>query len=170
MDKKEFDRTFRMFYAELFVFANQIIHNETWCRDLVSDAFESAWMHIDTLQANTARAYLYKSVRNNCVNFLARENHKEKYITFYKHITTGVDDTDFLAERDEREAIINDVLMRLPEPSRDIFKRCYVDGKKYKEVASELGISTSTIKKYIMKALKEIENYHFDNRKKNKES
>lgn len=32
--------------------------------------------------------------------------------------------------------------------------RCYIDGKKYKDVAEEFGVSISTIKKHMVKALK----------------
>ena len=38
--------------------------------------------------------------------------------------------------------------------TRDVLERHYLQGKKYSEVAMELGISESAVKKHIMQALK----------------
>jgi len=40
------------------------------------------------------------------------------------------------------------------EPTHSILLACYVDGKKYKEVAEMMNISISTVKKHIVKALR----------------
>jgi len=42
----------------------------------------------------------------------------------------------------------------LKPPTSDILRACYVEEKKYKQVAEEMGISVSTVKKHIIKALK----------------
>jgi RNA polymerase sigma-70 factor (ECF subfamily) len=47
-------------------------------------------------------------------------------------------------------------LRTLTPQTQLILQECYVNRKKYKEVAEELEISTNTVKKHIVKALKTI--------------
>ena len=68
-------------------------------------------------------------------------------------VTRDYDSADWLAELNEREHIVAQVLDSLPDYTRQIFTACYVDRKQYAEVATELGISTSTVKKYVSRAL-----------------
>ena len=65
---------------------------------------------------------------------------------------TVTDDT--LREHEERLSAAMRVVDTLKEPTRTILVRCYIDGKQYKEVAEEMGVSISMIKKHIGKALK----------------
>ena len=60
---------------------------------------------------------------------------------------------DTLREHEERLNAAMRVVETLKEPTRTILIRCYIDGKMYKEVAEEMGVSISMIKKHIGKAL-----------------
>ena len=51
------------------------------------------------------------------------------------------------------------VIEDIGEPTRSILVSCYIDGKKYREVAEEMGVSVSMIKKHIGKALKILDVY-----------
>ena len=57
-------------------------------------------------------------------------------------------------EWQEREARIKEILDAMKPPTRDIFIACYVDHKKYAEVATLMAISIDTVKKHIKKALR----------------
>ena len=59
-------------------------------------------------------------------------------------------------EMKEREQIIEKVLNMLEPPTKDIFIACYVDQKRYKEVAKIMEITETVVKNHIMKALKMI--------------
>ena len=57
-------------------------------------------------------------------------------------------------EREERLQRIEAFIEQLKDPTKTILKECYYENKKYQEVAEDFGISTSGVKKHIMKALK----------------
>ena len=48
---------------------------------------------------------------------------------------------------------LDEKLLELPEQQRKVLMRCVVDGKKYKEVAEELGITLNTVKTHLTRAL-----------------
>ena len=51
-------------------------------------------------------------------------------------------------------ASIMEAVNLLTPRTQQVLKACYVERKKYKEVAEELNISKSAVKKHIMNALK----------------
>lgn len=153
-DKKDFDRIFRLYYEELFRFAHRMVRDAETCHDIVSDAYEGVWKHFAGIEEATVRSYLYSAVRNGCIDWLERKHKNNAYIEFCKRFYSKVDERDYLAERDERQVGMRIVLAKMDDKTREILKSCYVERKKYKEVAEEKGISVGTVKKYMIRALK----------------
>ncbi len=62
-------------------------------------------------------------------------------------------------EPDERLRLINEAMQQLTPYNRMILHECYVNKKKYKEVAEELEVSVAAIHKNIVKALRIVREY-----------
>jgi RNA polymerase sigma-70 factor (ECF subfamily) len=152
--ESEFDALFRSLYGELYVFAKRFVASDADCEDIVSDAFEDVWRNLSRLAPDSVRPFLYRDVRNKCIDFLRRQTTRRQYAELMASVTQGYDSADSLAELNERERIIGKVLDSLPDYTRNIFTACYVDRKQYAQVAEEMSISTSTVKKYISRALR----------------
>lgn len=54
---------------------------------------------------------------------------------------------------DYRIVIIRELMSNLKPSTRQILEACYIDKKKYREVAEEMNMSTSAVKKNLTKAL-----------------
>ena len=52
-----------------------------------------------------------------------------------------------------KQQLVNEVMEELPSTTRTIIERCFMDNRHYAEVAEELGISLSSVKKHVAKAL-----------------
>ena len=52
----------------------------------------------------------------------------------------------------ERLRLVNEALAQLPERTRTIFLLHRLDGRKYREIAEEMGISQSAVEKHIARA------------------
>jgi RNA polymerase sigma-70 factor (ECF subfamily) len=152
----DFDKVFRLYYEPMYFFARHFVDEEETCRDLVMDVFEDLWRHRDGVKAVTAKSWLFVDLRNKCIDYLRRQNRARQYeVTAMLLNKVWTENTDPL-EQQERERIVARRLDALPVTTRRIFEACYVEGKKYKEVAAEMGISVSTVKKHIVKALKSV--------------
>ena len=157
-DKENFERLFRNNYTRLFLFANRMVNDSEACRDIVSDAFAQAYTKIHKIDENQQLAFLYTMVRNKCVDYVRHENARQKYINIIEKAYT--EDPEELGaiiqEQDELLKQVREVMDEMTPKTRLILERCYLQRKKYHEVAEELGISISAVRKHIVAALKKL--------------
>lgn len=151
---KEFNEIFTLYYKRLFLFVHQFIDDEEECHDIAEDCFEYLWKNFDKVEREAAPAYLFRIARSKTADFFRKHHKHEKYIQFVNHLTQEYTDAQKLIEKEEQQKHVDFLINQLKPPTRDIFIACYVDRNKYKEVAEKMGISTSTVKKHIIKALK----------------
>ena len=153
MNKEEFEEAFRKHYTPLVSYVRTMIHDEEDCHDIVGTAFEGIWKNLQRIDPDLVRGYLYSSVNHLAINHLRKQQRHRQYIDHYRHIASEAVTDDTLREHDERLSMAMKVVDTLKEPTRTILIRCYIDGKQYKEVAEEMDVSISMIKKHIGKAL-----------------
>lgn len=158
--RKTFDRIFTENYSRLYIYALHITGNSEVSRDIVSDVFAGLWKNISSLELNKLNAYLMASTRNRCIDYLRHtilsSQYTEEYIHCYSELYIDY------SEEQEKDELVERLLSQLPSQTRRILELCYLQQKKYAEVAEELNISPDTVKKHIMKALKllkELYNY-----------
>ncbi len=156
MERVEFDEVFRTYYKPLYFFARQFVNDGDECHDIVQNAFEEVLGNLASIRRITVRRYLYISVRNACIDYIRHQGAHQTYIDFVKAMNDVYYNPDDALMLKEREQQIEDVLARLPQPTRNIFIACYVERKRYKEVAKMMNITEVVVKNHIMKALRMI--------------
>lgn len=155
MQKEEsFDNIFRQYYRQLYIFANRIVADDAESCDLVHDCFEELWIHFNDMKECSVRQFLYTCLRRKCIDHLRHKQAGQRYITLTKVITSAWDTDESIETLERREQQIRESIEQLKSPTREIFTLCYVEHKKYAEAADMLGISISTVKKHIVRALK----------------
>lgn len=153
-EKKEFDTLFRTYYSPLLMFALQYIDDADDAADIVTAAYEDLWKNFAVIEEATVKSYLYVSVRNLCIDTLRRRKCHERYVEFVAFTSSIAGNTDKDFDNGYKQGLVRKLFDMLKPPTSDILRACYIDGKKYKEVAEEMEISVSTVKKHIIKALK----------------
>lgn len=150
----DFDQLFRLYYKPLFRYALQYVDDEEDCHDIVSAAYEDVWRGRVQLESSTARSYLYTNVRNKCIDHLRRSGCHQRYVKYVERMSQTAATDRYDVERADTQSLVDSLLSRLGTPTREILEACYLQEKKYKEVAAEMGISVSTVKKHMVRALK----------------
>lgn len=151
-----FEQLFRSYYKALCLFAASILRSPEDGEEIVQDLFFQLWEKREQLQINTSlKSYLYRSVRNRCLNFIKHEKVKEKYRQeavqqFSENVREKADDGTELAEK------IQQAIATLPPRCREIFELSRFEGLKYREIADVLEISPKTVEVQMGKALKEL--------------
>ena len=151
-----FERLFRECYAQLYAFAIGLVREDELCRDILSDSFEILWNHLDEIDEARQKSYLYRTVRNKCTDWARSRLSQQRYEIFFKTIYGDENDDDgtMLKETEDNIDKIYRLMDTLTPQTRRILDECYFKGRRQAEVAEELGISVSAVKKHIAQAMK----------------
>lgn len=152
--ESDFDGIFRQYYEKLYRFVQQFIADRDDSHDIVTAVFEDLWRNFSSIDLSTIQPYLYQTTRNRIIDFLRRDGKRQRYTAYAMKMTERYENPNTIIERNHNQKIIADVLHRIGPPTSEVLKACYIDGKKYKEVAEEMGMSLASVKKHMVKALK----------------
>jgi len=147
---------FRECYAQLYAFAIGLVREDELCRDILSDSFEILWNHLDEIDEARQKSYLYRTVRNKCTDWARSRLSQQRYEIFFKTIYGDENDDDgtMLKETEDNIDKIYQLMDTLTPQTRRILDECYFKGRRQADVAEELGISVSAVKKHIAQAMK----------------
>lgn len=137
---------FDMYYEKLYLFAEKYIYDSDKAHDIVQDVFLKIWENAEQLVLRLSiQHYLFTSVRNGCLNYLKslqiEDRNNRKYVEAYIE-SQNVD----MVEDEELLAKIRQVLDELPEKCREVCELRFVEGYKYSEIATRLGMNENTVK------------------------
>jgi RNA polymerase sigma-70 factor (family 1) len=154
MDKVSFEQLFRDNYGKAYYLALRILHDDEASKDVVADAFELVWRRLQDSDVDKLSSYLLTAVKNVCLDYIRKQNIRNRYV---QASVQAVGKLSFNPEEvDLHEEKIQTIMRSLDEltpRTQQIVTMCYVQRKKYREVAEKLGISESAVKKHIMQAL-----------------
>lgn len=153
--EREYERLFKANFDGLFYYAKQIVKDDELCRDIISDAFEILWAKRDETEPSRRLSFFYRMVHNRCVDHIRKETARNRYAEFYRKMNmAGIANEEYDADTDLRkQQFVDKVMAELHSTTRTIIERCFMDNLHYAEVANELGISVSAVKKHVAKAL-----------------
>lgn len=168
-DEKAFIVLFREMYPFLRNFANKIIGNILDAEEVVQDTFVNIWLNRNKISIQSSiKSYLYQTVHNLSINRIEKLNRNKNLpnqivsVDQWKQIhNLFTIDNDFIAvfEAKETEDDILKAIDKLPDNCREIFLLSRYEDMSYEEIASRLGLSKSTIRVQIFRALEHLRNY-----------
>lgn len=161
-NKKGFEVLFRSYYRRLCAYAASFVSQNDLAEDIVADVFMKLWEKRETLViSESVSSYLFRSVKNACINYLTREKNRKSTISENEiswlnlKIKYPVSDTYPLSDLigRELEEKIRTEIEKLPQQCREIFFMSRFEDLSHKQIAEKLGISENTVKVQIYRAL-----------------
>ena len=125
--------------------------------DIAQDTFIRAIRAEKRNDIEFPRAYLYRIARNLSFEFLSKKHVKlTNYIEdcALDDISVPVADVEKTIAVNERMVRVKEAIADLPPQCQRVFIMHKVYGFKYREIASQLGISMSTVEKHIISGLR----------------
>jgi RNA polymerase sigma-70 factor (family 1) len=148
-----YEVVFKKYYKALSVKAYLMLEDEMEAEDLVQNLFVSMWQKSYYQSINTSlKAYLFRAVHNQCLMSLRKRKVAQQRLVDY--IETVTENEISEAESQDYEHTLNSVVNELPAQRQKAFKLVYLEDKKYKEAAEEMGLSVNSVKTHLKLAIK----------------
>lgn len=142
----------------LVQFAEHFLQDTKRAEDVVQEVVIKVWQKENVVfeEEPALRAYLYRSVRNACINDLNKLD-TLRYTIDIIHQEIQEEKKPLLFD----EKVITEIQERingLPAQTQRVVKGVFMEGKRYQQVADELGISINTVKTLLRTGVKSLRN------------
>jgi len=155
-NEQAFEQLFRAQYPALCGYARKYLDDVDQAEEVVQEMFFNFWQKKEKLEINISlEAYLFRSVRNSCLNYLKHLKIREEHRLATSHeIRKKEQEVHDSVETLELQEKIENVIEQLPPERKKIFRMSRYEELKYKEIADKLNISVKTVEAQMSKALK----------------
>ena len=160
-DKNAFVAIYDRYKDALAMRLLYLLKSEALAEEALQDLFVKIWDRRATIEPDKSfKAYLFRIAESITYDIFRKASLQRNVFAklmdandgWYTHIEETI-------IHSENSQILDAMLQRLPSKRRKIFVACKLEGKGYKEVAQEYGISTTTVNDHIQKATQYLKSY-----------
>jgi RNA polymerase sigma-70 factor (ECF subfamily) len=155
-NESAFEMIFRAYYQPLCRYAYSFLSDKEEAEEVVQSSFITVWEKRKSLDIQTSlKSYLYRMVRNACLNVIKHEKIKQQHVAHELAVTEATyESVSQKVYASELELKIGEAMKVLPEQCRLVFQLSRFEELKYQEIADQLQISVKTVENHMGKALK----------------
>ncbi len=124
-------------------------------QDKVQEAFVKLWQNCGKVSLDKAKSFLFTTANNLMLNAVAHQKVVLKYQKLPQKYSTN-ESPEFVMQEKEYHKKLQNALANLTEAQRVAFLMNRIEGKRFKEIATLLDISTKAVEKRIYGALKKL--------------
>ena len=158
-DEHAFSELFNAHHQLLGAHIYRITDSVELAEEVVQDVFLKIWMSRETLTAvQNFRAYLFVISKNhalNCLRKLAKERIHQKTIEENAMAITPEDNPGL----EDYYSLLDEAIDHLPPQQQKVYLLSRHNRLKYDEIASQMGLSRETVKKYLQGATHSITSF-----------
>ena len=151
---RHIESLFKQHYQAMYRLAFMMLHDEEESRDIVYDVFARLLDGDIRFDSGKAEAFLLSCVRNSCLNVMRSHDYRERAMRDFPINDEASDDSE--AFESEIKALQNGISRLTPPVCREVILLHYRHGLTFKEIATRLGVSETTIYKHLRNALNQL--------------
>lgn len=158
-DERAFRQLFERYYAPLVQYSSYITGCFSLAEEIVSEVFVNLWKNRAKLaEVKNLKQYVYASTKNRTIDHI-RQAKNLTFISldkkdFEEYIIYDNPEKKYLEE--EIKLKLQEVILKLPEKCRMIYRLVKEDQMKYQDVAELLDISPKTVENQMIIAMRRI--------------
>ena len=162
INKETIEQLFRQHYLRMYQLARVLLKDDAASKDVVSEVFADVLDGKTQLSSANAGSYLLVCVRHKCLNLLSRQKMKDRVHHFLKAdaspsiapLEATIAEID--RETDKYEAILAYMDAELTPQTRKVLDLRFRQKLKYREIATELGISEVAVYKHLAQGTRKL--------------
>lgn len=114
------------------------------------EIFENLLTKVSNYEIKVFKTWLYSVVKNHCFHLL-KENRREIVVDFDSNLMESDIVLTLLDETagDDREAVLNKCLEKLPEPQKISVRKFFYEEMSYADIVEVTGYNMKSVKSYI---------------------
>jgi RNA polymerase sigma-70 factor (ECF subfamily) len=154
-DPVAFEILFNRYFKLLWMEAYARLDDAEEAEDIVQEFFMELWerqLYLGIQQS--PKYYLYQAIRNRCINRLQRRKTEQKRLDSYSVTAPHEQLPGYHLETSELRLRLDHAIQGIPPESAKVFRLMYLEHKKRKDVATQLGISENTVKTQLARAMR----------------
>lgn len=124
-------------------------------QDKVQEAFIKLWENCAKVPPSKAKSFVYTTANNLMLNAYAHQKVVLRHQQIKPKFSTN-ESPEFVLEEKQYSEKLQNAIANLTEAQREAFLMNRAEGKRFKEIASLLGISVKAVEKRIYGALKKL--------------
>ena len=152
--KRHIESLFKEHYQAMYRLAFMMLHDEEEAKDIVHDVFARLLGGDIRFDSDKAGAFLLSCVRNGCLNVMRSNDTRERAMRDFPMGDENPGDSEAL--ENEITALLNGINSLTPPICREIILLHYKYGLTFKEIATRLRVSETTIYKHLRNALNQL--------------
>ena len=137
-----------------------MVGNKFDADDVVQDVLIKTWENIDNFNVLSAKAWMIKTTHNRCIDMLRKRNismkNESSMDDSFIEESSSEDLNSIISDRITSEQILEKV-KSLPHYLRSVFVLYEIQGFKYKEISKSLDIPINSVKVYLLRARKKLQ-------------
>ncbi|MBI3123532.1 MAG: RNA polymerase sigma factor [Ignavibacteriales bacterium] len=149
---------------KIYSYSLYMLKNRMDADDVTQEAFIRIWKNIDKVNALAAKTWIMKTTHNLCIDFLRKRatafNRESEINEEFEESFAATESTHnpYLTTHFKMMASkVKEAIQRLPENLRSVFVLYEINGLKYKEIAKTLEMPENSVKVYLMRARKKLQ-------------
>lgn len=161
-DEAAFTIVFHHYNRRIYPFVLKMIKSDFLAEEIVQDVFTKLWDKRHHLsQVNSPQSYIFTMATNRTLDQMKKISNEARLI---KELTGAMErlcnnEIEEWFDGRQSEKLIHEAVSHLPKQRQLIYKLSRNEGKSYKQIAEELGISPSTVKNQLIEAVRSIKLY-----------
>lgn len=147
-----FNHVFNTYIKDVRRFIYSKTRDLELAEDIVQDTFVKIWENCETVIFDKVKNFLFTIANNLFLNITKHNKVKHNYIQNNTNTSTN-QSPEFLLLEEEFLHKLEETIASLPETQREVFLLSRIEKMKYKDIATQLGISIKAVEKRMHKAL-----------------
>ncbi len=152
---ERFQSIYQQYYTKLCFYATSILADDEESEEIVQNVIYKLWEQREKFnEIENLQSYLYRSVKNLCINIINRQKIEDKYKSeaWIELKNIELHAIEPLENNQEQEKKLYEAIEQLPERCKEVLLLSKFQGMKNKEIAEHLDVSVKAIEASITRA------------------
>jgi RNA polymerase sigma-70 factor (ECF subfamily) len=160
-DRAAFKLLYTRYLNNLYRYAFLICNNKETSEEIVQELFVKVWeKRANLTRVNSIKAYLYRCTKNMLLDYVRKQQMESRIYDLLQQSTpSSATDCDSRVIYSQYYSLIREAIQQLPKKRRQIVEMRTYDELSLDEIAANLSISKSVVKKQLYQGISFVRSY-----------